>query len=85
MGKEGPHYTFTKTKYNHSDAADESMFKKTVNYPGPGSYGPKIVYQSDTPIYTMSKLKERKLEVINIYYLVLDLININQINMFVVQ
>ena len=61
MGKEGPHYTFTKTKYNHSDAADESMFKKTVNHPGPGSYGPKIVYQSDTPIYTMSKLKRKEI------------------------
>ena len=61
MGKEGPHYTFTKTKYNHSDAADEGMFKKTVNYPGPGSYGPKIIYQADTPVYTMSKLKRKEI------------------------
>ena len=61
MGKEGPHYTFNKTKYNHSDAADEGMFKKTVNYPGPGSYGPKIIYQADTPVYTMSKLKRKEI------------------------
>ena len=61
MGKEGPHYTFSKNKYNHSDAADESMFKKTVNYPAPGTYGPKFIYESDTPVYSMSKLERKKI------------------------
>ena len=62
MGKEGPHFTFSKNKYNHSDACDESMLKKTVNYPAPGSYGPSQVYISDTPIYSMSKLQRKKIE-----------------------
>ena len=57
MGKEGPHYTFNKVKYNHTDAVDEAMFKKRINYPAPGSYGPSRVYISDTPIYSMSKLE----------------------------
>ena len=57
MGKEGPHYTFNKDKYNHSDAVDESMFKKRLNYPAPGSYGKSGAYISDSPIYSISKLK----------------------------
>ena len=60
MGKEGPHFTFGKDKYNHSDAADEAMFKKTKNYPAPGSYGTSRAYISDTPIYSMSKLQRKK-------------------------
>ena len=61
MGKEGPAYTFGKDKYNHSDAADESMFKKTKNYPAPGSYGLKINYISDSPVYSMSKLERKQI------------------------
>ena len=38
IGKEGPHYTFNKIKYNHTDAIDEFMFKKIMNYPSPHSY-----------------------------------------------
>ena len=57
MGKEGPHYTFNKVKYNHTDAVDEAMFKKRINYPAPGTYGSSRAYISDTPIYSMSKLE----------------------------
>jgi hypothetical protein len=60
MGKEGPHYTFNKEKYNHTDAFDEYMFKKRINYPAPGSYSLSQVYISDTPIYTISKLEREK-------------------------
>lgn len=60
MGKEGPHYTFNKNKYNHSDAFDEFLFKKRINYPAPGSYGSAQPYISDTPVYTMSKLEREK-------------------------
>ena len=61
MGKEGPHYTFNKVKYNHSDAVDESMFNKRINYPAPGTYCNSRAYISDTPIYTMSKLEREKI------------------------
>ena len=40
-----------------SDAVDESMFKKRLNYPAPGSYGKSGAYISDSPIYSISKLK----------------------------
>ena len=60
MGKEGPHYTFNKDIYNHTDAIDESMFKKTMKYPSPHSYFLNRIYVPDTPIYTMSKLKREE-------------------------
>ena len=62
MGKEGPHFTFSKDKYNHADTYDELQFKKRINYPAPGSYGPSSVYISDTPIYSISKLERKKTE-----------------------
>ena len=60
MGKEGPHYTFDKIKYNHADAIDEYMFKKIMNYPSPHTYFKNRIYMADTPIYTMSQLKREK-------------------------
>ena len=60
MGKEGPHYTFNKVKYNHSDAVDEYVFNKRINYPAPGTYCHSRIYISDTPIYSMSKLQREK-------------------------
>lgn len=61
MGKEGPHIAFGKDIYNHSDAADEAMFKVTKNYPAPGTYNLGTKYVSDTPIYSMSKLKRKEI------------------------
>ena len=60
MGKEGPHYTFDKVKYSHTDACDESMFKKIQDYPSPFSYHKNRIYMSDTPIYTIPKLSREK-------------------------
>ena len=60
MGKEGPHYTFNKVVYNHTDAIDESMFKKIKDYPSPHSYFKNRIYMTDTPIYTISKLQRDK-------------------------
>ena len=60
MGKEGPHYTFNKVIYNHTDAVDESMFKKVMNYPSPQSYFKNRIYVTDTPIYSMSKLERNR-------------------------
>ena len=60
MGKDGPIYSFSKDKYNHSDAADEAYMKKIKDYPCPGSYTKKTPYISDTPIYSMSKLERPK-------------------------
>lgn len=54
-GREGPRFTFKKDKFNHSDAADESMQKTTINYPSPVSYHPDITYRRDSPEYTISK------------------------------
>ena len=61
MGKEGPHYTFNKVIYNHTDAIDESMLKKVKDYPSPQTYFKNRIYVTDTPIYSMSKLKRDKL------------------------
>ena len=60
VGKEGPHYTFNKVIYNHTDASDESMLKKIIDYPSPFSYLKNRIYTPDTPIYTMSKLSREK-------------------------
>ena len=60
MGKEGPHYTFNQVTYNHTDAIDESMLKKVMNYPSPQSYFNNRIYVTDTPIYSMSKLERDK-------------------------
>ena len=60
LGKEGPHYTFNKDKFNHADAVDEAMFKKRKNYPAPGTYGTDKPYYSDTPKYSISQLKRNQ-------------------------
>ena len=59
IGEEGPHYSFTKEKYNHSDSMDESMMRKILKYPSPGTYLKSIQFVSDKPKYTIPKM-ERK-------------------------
>lgn len=56
-GHEGPRYTFKKDKFNHSDAADESMQQITNKYPSPTTYHKDITYRGDSPEYTISKTK----------------------------
>ena len=53
MGKEGPSFSFSKDKYNHSDAVDEAEKKKPQG-PDPGVYY-DIRYRPDTPLYTHGK------------------------------
>ena len=69
IGKEGPHYTFNKIKYNHTDAIDESMLKKILNYPSPFSYFKNRIYVTDTPIYSISKLPRDKANISDKYLL----------------
>ena len=49
IGNEGPHYSFNKEQYNHSDSVDISMQKKTQNYPSPVTYKESIAYVTDMP------------------------------------
>ena len=69
IGKEGPHYTFNKIKYNHTDAIDESMQKRVMNYPSPFSYFKDRRYVTDTPKYSMSKLQRDKANINDKYLL----------------
>lgn len=56
IGHDGPTYSFPKEKFNHADAVDVAMQKKTINYPSPTTYNASIRYIPNTPIITMSKL-----------------------------
>lgn len=54
---EGPSYSFGKDKYNHSDASDEAMKKKTLKYPSPTTYyEDKTKYNPTGPFYSISRL-----------------------------
>ena len=64
-GKEGPHFTFNKEKFNHSDSVDEGMFKKIRNYPSPVTYNKSIDYIPDMPKYTMPKMDRNQINKIN--------------------
>lgn len=59
IGEEGPRYSFNKEKYNHSDSMDESMMRKILKYPSPGTYLQNIAFVSDKPKYSIPKM-ERK-------------------------
>lgn len=59
IGQDGPIYSFPKDKYNHADAVEVLMEKKTLNYPKPTSYYKNINYVPSNPVYSMPKL-ERK-------------------------
>ena len=55
---EGPKYTFSKDKNNHSDPEDTSISKKTLKYPGPTTYYKnQFSYIPSGPFISMSKLK----------------------------
>ena len=54
---EGPKYTFSKVKHNHSDAEDESISKKASKYPCPTTYHKNTTYIPSGPFISMSKLK----------------------------
>ena len=56
---EGPHFSFGKDKYNHSDPLDELELKKRKNYPSPVSYHLNINYCADGPFYSISKLQRK--------------------------
>ena len=56
MGTEGPHFSFSKEKFNHADAFDEAMAKRKQKNPCPGSYYESINYKASGPFYTISKL-----------------------------
>lgn len=55
-GNEGPLFSFNKDKFNHSDAADESMKNVTRKYPSPTTYHKDIDYLPDSPQYSIPKL-----------------------------
>ena len=57
IGKEGKKYSFGKDIYNHSDAFDELMQKKTLNYPNSATYYENYYkYIPTSPQWSMSKL-----------------------------
>ena len=57
IGKEGKKYSFGKDIYNHSDAFDELMQKKTLNYPNSATYFQNYYqYIPSSPQWSMSKL-----------------------------
>ena len=60
-GNEGPHYSFPKEKFNHSDSVDESMFKKIRNYPSPVTYNKSVEYLPDMPKYTIPKVDRNQM------------------------
>lgn len=62
-GNEGPHYSFTKEKFNHSDSADESMMKKIKDYPSPNSYNKKLDYVPNSPFYSIPKMGRKEIGV----------------------
>ena len=59
IGHDGPNYSFPKEKFNHADAVDVAMQKKTLNYPSPTTYNSNIRYVTNTPIITFSKLTRK--------------------------
>lgn len=61
FGREGPHYSFPKEKFNHSDCIDEYILKKKRNYPSPVTYS-RLSYIPDMPKYSLSKIERSKLD-----------------------
>lgn len=64
-GNEGPHFSFPKDKFNHSDSVDESMLNRIKNYPSPSTYNKSIDYIPDMPKYTISKMDRNQLNAID--------------------
>ena len=60
-GNEGPHFSFPKDKFNHSDSVDETMINRTKNYPSPSTYNKSIEYIPDMPKYSLSRMDRNKL------------------------
>ena len=59
-GNEGPKFTFSKEKFNHSDSYDESLLNKIKNYPSPVTYNQNIAFVPDKPSYTIPKMDRNK-------------------------
>ena len=62
IGKEGKKYSFGKDKYNHSDAFDELMLKRTLHFPNLNTYQKNYFkYKPNSPQWSMSKLSRKNL------------------------
>ena len=62
IGHDGPIFSFPKEKFNHADALDIAMQKKTMNYPSATTYNSSIRYIPSSPFIKIPKSKRKEID-----------------------
>ena len=62
IGHDGPIFSFPKEKFNHGDALDIAMQKKTMNYPSATTYNSSIRYIPSGPFIKIPKSKRKEID-----------------------
>ena len=62
IGKEGKKYSFGKDKFNHSDAFDEYIKRKVLDFPSPTTYNKSYYkYIPNSPQWSISQLNRKNI------------------------